>query len=68
MLLHEIQTQSFMSQMCLGQSNTDKAQTCETLADLRLQTSRVFALLWLYLKRQGEQGGLRDGRYYLSPT
>lgn len=58
--------QSFMSQMYLGQSNTDKVQTCETLAGLRLQTRRVLALLWLYLNWQGEEGGLGDGRYYIS--
>lgn len=59
--MHEIQTQSFMSQMYLGQSNTDKAQTYKTHTDLRLQTRRAFELLRLQVNQQGEEGGLGTG-------
>lgn len=57
-----------MSQMYLGRSNTDKAQTCETLADLRLQTRHRFVLLCLCPNQQGQEEGLGDRRYYISPA
>lgn len=56
-----------MLQMYLGRSKTDKAQTCETLTDLRLQTRHRFVLLWLCPNQQGQESGLGDRRCSISP-
>lgn len=59
-LLHEIQTHSFMSPTYSEQSDTENTQMCETSIDLSPQTS--------VSKLAGKEGSLEDGRCFVSPV